>query len=186
MPRVHHIRANKDYPAEGIKKGEHYFKWSTRTTAGKSYIKRIHRSSTCPRASQLTGSEYLSQAHQLNERIEDFDETDFQELEAFRDEIKSEAESLREEQQDKLANMPDHLQYAPTGEIIQERIDALEAFESELDSLDVPSDQPGEEPEEDDFEEEEDFEQEHSEWTDLMDEWESVITTFKETQLEVG
>lgn len=181
MPIIHTVKARKDYPAEGITKGDTYFKWTTRVTAGKSYIKRVHRSMVRPRPSQLTSSEFLSQAHQLNERIEDF--ADPAAPDDFLDELKGDAESLRDETQEKLDNLPENLQGAPTGELLQERIDALESFISELEGLDVPEDDEPEEPTPDEYpdgEEGEDFRAAHSEWEDAHDEWESAREGFKD------
>jgi hypothetical protein len=48
MARVHQKTAAKDYPAQGIKKGDTYFTWKTRQTFGKSYYGVVHRSLTRP------------------------------------------------------------------------------------------------------------------------------------------
>ena len=64
MPRVHHVKAAKDYPDHGIKKGEMYFHWKFRY-GGK------HRSKVRPRSSQLTQSDFLSQMYGIQEEIED-------------------------------------------------------------------------------------------------------------------
>lgn len=136
MPRIHTVTARKDYPAEGIEKGDTYFKWSTRVTVGKSYIKRTHRSKVRPRPSQLTGSEFLSQAYQLSERIEDYDGSE--DPQSFVDDLKSDAETLRDETQEKLDAMPETLQGSPSGELLSERIEALDSFISELEALDIP------------------------------------------------
>lgn len=53
------------------------------------------------------------------------------------EEIKGALEEIRDELQDKLDNMPEQLQYAPTGETLQERIDALDSCMDELDSIDI-------------------------------------------------
>lgn len=135
MPKVKKInRAGKDYPQFGIKKGDAHYVWSIKMQRGGL----VRRSKTYPRPSQLTLSDYKVQAHQLNERIEDFDSDIISDAESFRDELLSEAESLRDEQQDKLDNMPEGLQQGSTGEQIQERIDALESFIGELEDLEFP------------------------------------------------
>jgi hypothetical protein len=65
--------------------------------------------------------------------IEDADPTDADEFESLVDEVRSEIECLRDETQEKLDNMSEYgLEYSPTGEMIQERIDALENAECEL------------------------------------------------------
>ena len=135
MPKVQKInKAGKDYPEFGIKKGETHYVWSIKLQRGGI----VRRSKTYPRQSQLTMSDYKVQAHQLNERIEDFDTDVAADVEAFRDEIVEDATALRDEQQEKLDAMPEGLQQGPTGEQIQERIDALEAFIDELENLEFP------------------------------------------------
>lgn len=132
MPKVTKIeRAGKDYPEFGIKKGDTHYVWAIKMQRGGI----VRRSKTFPRQSQLTLSEYKVSAHELNERIEDFDSDVVSDMEQFRDELVSDAESLRDEQQDKLDNMPEGFQQGSTGEKIQERIDALESFISELEDL---------------------------------------------------
>lgn len=51
MPRVEKQKAAKDYPDQGIQKGDTYFKWSFRYGG-------THKSKTYPRPSQLTQSKH--------------------------------------------------------------------------------------------------------------------------------
>lgn len=128
MPRVTHVKsARKDNPV--AKKGESYYWWKFRY-GGKRY------SLTRPRPSQLTQSAYYSTVRAMVEEIEDADFTDSDEFEGLVDDIKGQVEELRDETQGSLDNMPDQLQYSPTGELLQERIDALDSAESELDCVD--------------------------------------------------
>lgn len=128
MPRVHFVKkARKDNPV--AKKGESYYWWKFRY-GGKRY------SRTRPRASQLTQSPYYGAVRALVEQIEDSNPEDFDEFESLKEEVRDELENLRDEAQSSLDNMPEQLQYAPTGELLQERIDALENAESELDNID--------------------------------------------------
>lgn len=53
------------------------------------------------------------------------------------EELASELEGIRDEVQERLDNMPEQLQYSPTGELLQERIDALESAQSDLECIDV-------------------------------------------------
>ena len=53
-------------------------------------------------------------------------------LEGERDSIVEDIRALGEEQSDKLSNMPDGLQQAPTGEMLQNRADACEDWASEI------------------------------------------------------
>ena len=142
MPRVTHVKkARKDNPV--CKKGESYYWWKFRY-GGKRY------SLTRPRASQLTQSAYFSTLYSIQEMVEDWSgEAD--DMEGFIDEVRDQITELRDETQGSLDNMPESLQYSPTGELLQERVDALENAESELDCIDEFD---AEEPEEDDFDSE--------------------------------
>lgn len=53
------------------------------------------------------------------------------------DELKDAIENLRDEQEEKLDNLPDSLRDAPTGELLQERYDNLDDVYNELDNIDM-------------------------------------------------
>lgn len=128
MPRVHHVKsARKANPV--AKKGEPYYWWKFRH-GGKRY------STKPPRPSQLTQSNYLGTVRSIVESIDDASFSDFEEFNSFREDIMSQVQDLQGETQESLDNMPESLQYSPTGELLQERIDALSNAESELDSTD--------------------------------------------------
>ena len=116
-------RAAKDYPQQGIKKGDHY--WFAEVMTGPRSSKTIRSKNPIPR-SQLTASEFLSTAYDLSDRLNTCDS--LSDLE----EIKGEFENLQSETQDKFDNMPEGLQQGSTGEQLQERIDQLDSLISEL------------------------------------------------------
>lgn len=116
-----------------VKKGQTYYSWTFRYGG-------TRRSTTRPRPSQLTQSDFLSQAYGLQERIEDFEANSASEIEDFIQEVIDEAQSLSDETQDKRDNMPESLQYAPTGELLGERVEAMENFVSELECISVDED----------------------------------------------
>lgn len=124
MPRVTHVKkAQKDYPNYGIKKGDPYYWWKFRH-GGKIMSK------TRPRPSQLTQSNFLSQAYEIQEDLADFEWGD--DLQEIRDRV----ETLGEECQESMDNMPESLQYnSPTFELLEERQQACEDFLSHLDDL---------------------------------------------------
>lgn len=114
-----------------IHKGESYYWWQF-MNGGKNISK------TQPRQSQLTQSEFMSQYYSIQEQIEDLaDITDAGDLSDFIENIKSDAESLRDETQERLDSMPDSLQSSPTGELLQERIDEMEEIVSQLENIEV-------------------------------------------------
>lgn len=119
MPRVYSVKkARKDNPA--VEKGQPYFWWKFRY-GPKQY------SATYPRPSQLTQSPFLSQALELAERIEDH---------GLGEDMAGEVDELRSMCEESLDNMPDGLRdSSPTGELLQERIDAMDEAESVFDNI---------------------------------------------------
>lgn len=140
MPRVTFVKAARKNN-QVCKKGKSYYWWKFRY-GGKRY------SLTPPRPSQLTQSAYYGTVRALTEQIEDANIQDNDELISMRDEIGSELESLLDETQGSLDNMPEQLQFSPTGELLQERIDAVEEAISEIECIEECDE---EEPEQDDF-----------------------------------
>lgn len=126
-----------------IAKGESYYWWQFKN-GGKHFSKER------PKSSQLTQSNYLSQLYSIQESMETIEANDAEELNAVRDDLVSQLESLKEETESSLENMPESLQSSPTGELLQERIDALDSAISELEEIDLDY----EEPDDDDIKEE--------------------------------
>lgn len=134
MPRVHYIKkARKDNPC--CKAGESYYFWEFRY-GGKRYSK------TRPRQSQLTQSAYYGALYSLQEQIEDYSVHTADDLETLVDDARSGLEELRDEQEEKIQNMSEHgLEYTPSGELVQERLDALENAISEIENIDLQADE---------------------------------------------
>jgi len=136
MTKVYHVKkALKDNSV--CKKGESYYWWSFRF-GGKHY------SLTYPKPSQLTNSEFLSQAYALNERIAELNPDNFNSIEDLQSEVEDiveEFESLGEECYDKLNNMPEGLQESEVGCLLQERSDACSEVSSNLQSIDFDFDE---------------------------------------------
>lgn len=127
MPRVHYVKSARVAHGD-IKVGEPYYWWKFRYGGKRT-------SKTPPKQSQLTQSDYLQRIYSLEEQ----DQPDFDMLGDALDNTKSELESLRDEQQEKLDNMPENLrESSSSGQMLQERYDALESSVSDLDSVDVP------------------------------------------------
>lgn len=144
MPRVTHVkRAVKpnsvvtQQDIDDAKSGKRpdaaaYYWWKFRY-GGKRYSKNR------PRASQLTQSNYYSSILSLLEDIEDTDTLNIgqEELESMRDEWVSQINDIASECQDSLDNMPESLQDAPTGELLQQRVQSMEEWADELESVDI-------------------------------------------------
>ena len=129
MPRVTFVKsARKANPVAEV--GQPYYWWKFRH-GGKRFSK------TFPRPSQLTQSEYLQGIRSLAEQVQDASIDTVEAFEELRDDIVNSVIELREMQQDSLDNMPESLQYSPSGELLQERIDALESAESDMENLEA-------------------------------------------------
>jgi hypothetical protein len=128
MPRVHFVKkARKDVEGTEIKAGESYYWWAFRYGGKRT-------SKTPPRQSQLTQSEFWGAVYGLQER----EQPDFESLNDTVDEIKSELEQLRDEQEEKKSNMPEGLQEGATGELLQNRYDSIESAIGDLENVDIP------------------------------------------------
>lgn len=143
MPRVHKLKARKDYPNVGVEKGTFYYKWTTRPGGRGNGI--IHRSPTYPKPWLLTSSPFLQQQYQLEHRLSEL--TYGEVSEEVRDEIAQEIREMGEECEEKIQNMPESLQYSPSGEMLQERADACGQWADELEAVDIPLIEDLEEPE---------------------------------------
>lgn len=132
MPKVHFVKkARKDNPV--AKRGESYYWWQFA-------FSRRSFSKTRPRRSQLTRSDFLGQMYDLEDEIQAF-EVDGESLDTVEDWISNTVDSLRtlaDEQEEKLYNMPDQLQYSETGELLQERAECTNAVADDLENVVIP------------------------------------------------
>lgn len=142
-----------------INVGESYYTWCF-------YGGNPNYSKVCPRPSQLTNNWFKSELYSISEKVEDCECQDPDSLLEFIEEVKSELESLRDEVQERLDNMPEQLQECSSGEILQERIDNLDDIINEFDCLDL------------DFESE--FTEEDDRDTMSDEEWEEQLDNEKE------
>jgi hypothetical protein len=154
MPRVHTVKARKDYPNEGIKKGDTYYKWSKRV--GGPYSRGVtYRSKTYPKPQQLTSSDYLIGVYDAQDAISNIDVPNKEDgttpdLDGAAESIKSEIENvvsdletLRDETQEKFDNMPEGLQQGDTGQLLEERVSNVDDWINELQALDAPEREEG-------------------------------------------
>ena len=156
MPRVYKVKARFDRYTNGLRTLDDKLKKGSRLDkskpadkddtlfcpAGETYYYFTRYGSsrtetrTYPKRSMLTGSSFLAQLYDLGDRIaEATTPEEMSGLETWRDELVSDFESLRDECQESLDNMPYQLQEAETGQMLQERIDKMEEIVSELESL---------------------------------------------------
>lgn len=129
MTRSHFVKsARKDYPSDGIQKGDSYWYWEF------AFNPRTYRSKSQPKQSQLTQSEYFRSAYEFIERAEEFKAGSS--LETDTESLIEDIDLLAEDCEDRRSNMPDQLQDAPSGELLQNRADALRDLSSTLGSID--------------------------------------------------
>lgn len=141
MAQVHKVEhAQKDYPEQGIKRGDSYFWYKQKIMSGGRWSSRLTRSLTQPTASEMTQSEYQRQLIGIRAGVSFHGADSMDELETTREGLVTLLSELRDEQQDKLDNLPDSLKEAPVGQLLQERYDELDGVISELESVDIPDD----------------------------------------------
>lgn len=171
--------ARKAIPSAGIEVGQPYYWWKFRF-GGK------HVSKTYPKQSQLTQSEFLSQMYDINDRLQAVDADNAADEVA---EIISELEDIASELVDKLGNMFGSLQYSPTGELLQERIDAVNDMASELENIDTdvfgnvvdePEEPETEEPDEADYEAYESYATAQKEWEEAEEAYEEAKAEYED------
>lgn len=143
--------------SDGIIKGDEYYQWAIKSQRGGT-VYRQHAKHGSVRQSQLTHSK-MSGAYAAIEGVEDAmrtAETCEDVAEALRG-ASSDIESVRDEYQESLDNMPEQLQQGDTGQQIQEKIDGLDEFAQNLNDAadecegmheDVEEPEEGEEPDE--------------------------------------
>lgn len=126
MARVHHRKARKDYPAQGIAKGDMYYYVKIKTGPRTS---REMRSKTPFKRSALTQSDYLSQLYDWEDGKAEI--SDMESAQQFADDIRA----LGEEQDEKFNNMPEGLQQGDSGQMLEARRDACEQAASEIEEI---------------------------------------------------
>lgn len=122
---VKKVKAQKDYPAFGIRRGQEHYTWSI--PQGGTFQK--FRSLTQPKKSQLVPAGYQQDFAVLQETaaaLGDID--DAEQIQGLIDEIVA----LKEDTEEKLGNMPQQLQDSNTGQLMQDRITELETWIDEL------------------------------------------------------
>jgi hypothetical protein len=121
--------------------GDSYYWWAFKNGPKQYSINK-------PRRSQLTRSEFLSGLYELEDEIAEYELKDIQveettedTLQTDMDEWVSRIEELRDGCQDRLDNMPEGLQESSdSGMLLQERIDGLNDWITDLGAVDLSID----------------------------------------------
>lgn len=130
MPKIQTSKAAKDYPNEGIKKGDTYYSWSF-------YRGPTIRSKTYPKRSQTTASPNLSAAYAVTESYEEARNVakSPEEVIAAIDEAVSEADNVLEQYDETISNLEEAFTGGcPNLDTAQEQRDALDEFKEALES----------------------------------------------------
>lgn len=98
--------------------------------------KPVIRCTSCGlRSYEVSGSEYIRRINEIQNEWSNLHNI----CESLADDIISDLEELRDTQQDSLDNMPDQLQEAYVGEMLQERIEYLDYAINNLEEFDYES-----------------------------------------------
>jgi len=132
MPRVHALKARKAYKAEGIKKGETYYKWKRRHGP-------VQRSATYPRPSQLSSAKYaVVEDAQLDAESAICAASEPDEIKSALEDLASCAREVAGEYTESADNMEQAFTGgSPTIDDCREKADALESFADSLEGWDA-------------------------------------------------
>lgn len=139
MPKVTASRANKDYPVEGIKKGDTYYSWAF-------FRGPTIRSKTYPRPSQLCGSDKKRAALEAYEALQDAMQaaTTPEDVKSALEQAASDAQDAIDQYDESISNMeeafpggsPNIDQAQEEMDTVQEFLDACESAASDVEGLD--------------------------------------------------
>lgn len=153
MAKVHKRKARKDYPREGIKKGEEYYTWSLRPTGRGAGT--VYRSKTAPTPQQLESNPFRRSVMEFEDRLSS-EGLDKDELDSVIADIRSAAD----EEQGKFDNMPEGLQQGETGQKVEGRANSLNEWADELEGVDEPEEVSEDDITDDDLTEDHEFDPE--------------------------
>lgn len=151
------------------KKGDTYYWWQFRN-GGKNF------STTFPRQSQLTQSEFYGTVYGIMEGLQDLSASDFMDdpssLEAHKEEIESEISQLLEELEEKQSNLEEYegLANSPVYELITERVEGIQSWLSDFENIDCDIDYESIQEEVNDNFEDEDEETREEEYRNRLEE----------------
>lgn len=134
MTTLHHVKkARKAIKGTDIKKGDSYYWWQFAFRS-----KQV--SKTRPRRSQYaTQSEHLGNIYDIEDDLSGLTIDDI--VDGFSlDDYTSQIQDVIDTCQERLDNMPEQLQEAPSGQTLQEYIDNCESWISDLESVDLEID----------------------------------------------
>jgi hypothetical protein len=188
MARATHVKSARVAVPEsecgikgGIKIGDSYYWWKFKR-GGKRWSK------TAPKRSQLTQSNFYSAIYDLEDDLISGATAD-DSLGSVRDDVISSLEEIRDQCQESLDNMPEGLQQGSTGELLQERIDAMDSAISEFEGLelDEPDDEDFDLPDKNEGESDADYEtrKEAALVEETQEFWDAKLSEFQDICIEM-
>ncbi len=117
-----------------VERGASYYWWQF-MNQGKHY------SLTPPHRSELTQSGFLSQLYDLQDKLSAFSADVVTQVESSEhiqewvEEFCASIDTLKEECEESMENIPENLQESPVSELLQERIQGLEEWKDQLESV---------------------------------------------------
>jgi len=122
MPRVYTKRAGKDYPYQGIAKGETYYEWAF-------FRSKPRKSKTPPTRSQLTQNEFLSEVY-------DAFDVDLPAIASADDlrEVANRVRSAGEDLQSRFDELPEGFQQGENGQLMEQRAEAASSCADEIET----------------------------------------------------
>lgn len=130
MPRVTHVKKSlKPVPQLGLPAGSSYYWWKFKK-GGKRY------SLTPPKRSQLTQSAFYGALYDLQDDVINSADASA-DLASVRDSVVETLNEIMDQCQESLDNMPEGLQQGSVGELLQERVDAMQSAIDEFEGLEL-------------------------------------------------
>lgn len=184
MARIHHAKKSTrgqvikcKHCQREIRPGENY-KYYTRRFSRIGKGVRYNHCSACPvRPTDLSSSPMaeLTEAQQTAQAAID-SASNGPELQSAIEDLKSVAEDIKQRAEDSLENMPEGLrENSDSGQQLQERIDALDSYISELDNISIDESLELRDAPEEEGEESEEIESSNQEFEEAKQECESAI-----------
>lgn len=149
-------KARKEYVCsnsscgKAIKIGDEYFKFSLTR-----FQKLRPLCLGCkPTRSQMTSSDFMATLYDVEDSLSALSVEAMDDVEGTISEIVGQLEELRDETEGRRDNMPESLQDAPTGELLQGRVDSVDEMIGELEDIETDIDEELSEEEKEDRREE--------------------------------
>lgn len=143
MATLKRQKARKEYVCSNssckkvIKVGEEYYRFSQ----SRFQPLRILCLACKPTRSQMTGSDFLAVVYDIEDSMAGLSVENMEEAQGLIDELVGQLEELRDETESRRDNMPESLQDAPTGEMLQGRYDSVEEMIGELEDIETEIDE---------------------------------------------